>query len=647
MNKHNKIVDIACVALVGVIFGGAALWNLVQPNRPTVSESEKRMLAAMPEFSFSSLADGSYFAGISSFISDTFVGREQLVGLSKKLDTLTGVDYAIGGDENFVLLNPASEKPREAEDTDAISAAFEALLNGGAQNASDGQPGPESPENPENTANPENPAAGTDEHSADPVPETEAPAADAPEETEPSGEETTAEREPEESGEEEQAAEPAEPEKTGGEDSPDGPEAEKQEAPDTLEGGEGETEAETEAPEPEGPSVTALQLSRDTMNLTVGSGSVLYATVNAEIGGEDVTVRWTNSNKEAVSISLNPNGGIDVKGLAPGKAILTCAYGTDFRETCEVTVTEIEIEVPDYDENMTADFLPDGLFIYGDAVYTQASYSATNSTYFAQTAAYYQKLFGCRMNVIVAPVSSMVIQNPNVTSKIADQGEILKKMKALYDPAVNFVDVYSKLYEHRKDYLFFRTDHHWTHRGAYWAYAAWAESVGIDPTPLEDFTFVVRNDDYHGSMYNWTLDERVKSFSDTVEAFYPTKKHTMTVTDQQGRTYTYDSSIVSVNRTYVTFIAGDNPYTVINVPENPQDKNALVLKDSFGNAFVPFLCEHFGNIIVVDARYTTMNVYNQLKDYGITDVFFVNNIQAANTYGWSKRYMERVGAYLP
>ena len=55
-------------------------------------------------------------------------------------------------------------------------------------------------------------------------------------------------------------------------------------------------EEETEAPEPEGPAVTALQLSRDKMTLTVGSGSVLYATVNAEVGGEDVTVRWTNSN---------------------------------------------------------------------------------------------------------------------------------------------------------------------------------------------------------------------------------------------------------------------------------------------------------------------------------------------------------------
>ncbi len=93
----NKIVDIVCLCAVGVLFGGTALWNLIQPNRPTVSESEKRTLAAMPELTASSLTDGSYFAGVSAFISDTFVERERLVGLSRKMDTLKGFDYTLDG----------------------------------------------------------------------------------------------------------------------------------------------------------------------------------------------------------------------------------------------------------------------------------------------------------------------------------------------------------------------------------------------------------------------------------------------------------------------------------------------------------------------------------------------------------------------
>ncbi len=170
--------------------------------------------------------------------------------------------------------------------------------------------------------------------------------------------------------------------------------------------------------------------------------------------------------------------------------------------------------------------------------------------------------------------------------------------------------------------------------------------MGLTPTPLSFFEFKVHQEEYHGSMDLYTNDTRVQSFKDSVEAFYPTKQNTMTLTDKNGKTWQY-SSCINNNSGYLCFIGGDHPYTVINVPDNPQDKNILVLKDSFGNAFVPYLCEHYGNIIVVDVRWTNMNVYEQLKDYGLTDIVFINNIQAANSYAWSKMYMAAVGEKLP
>jgi len=248
--------------------------------------------------------------------------------------------------------------------------------------------------------------------------------------------------------------------------------------------------------------------------------------------------------------------------------------------------------------------------------------------------------------MVVAPVSAMVIDNPSVTSKIKDQGVIIKQMQALADTSVNFVNVYPKMYAHRSEYLFFKSDHHWTGRGAYYAYAAFAESVGFEPTPLDEFEYEILTETYSGSMYQYTGDPEVATFKDSVEVFYPTKKHTMTITDAYGRIYNYDSSIVRGHRNYLSFISGDHPYTVINVPENPQDRNIIVLKDSFGNAFVPYLCEHYGNIFVVDVRHTSMNIFEHFKDYDITDIVFVNNIQAANSTAWSQMYMKAVGVNL-
>ena len=294
-----------------------------------------------------------------------------------------------------------------------------------------------------------------------------------------------------------------------------------------------------------------------------------------------------------------------------------------------------------------ADFYPNGLFIYGDAVYTQAYYAETNINSFALTAQYYAQLFGSRSSVVIAPLSSMTINNEKVNSMIPDQGEIFAKMKTAFDPSVNFVDSYAKLYEHRGEYLFFRTDHHWTQLGAYYAYTAFAESMGWTPTPLSSFTHAVINDNYAGSMYDWTKNERVKSFKDQLEVYYPPKAASMTVVTQQGETLYYDGVIANNNVTYVTFIAGDNPYTYINVPDNPQDLSCLVMKDSFGNAFVPFLCEHYGNIVVVDARFVTENLYDKLYWYGFSDIIFVNNIEAANSNEWPRIYMSAVGVEIP
>lgn len=321
--------------------------------------------------------------------------------------------------------------------------------------------------------------------------------------------------------------------------------------------------------------------------------------------------------------------------------------GDDVIETLPVEITPVTPAAQPEEDSADADFYPDGLFIYGDAVYSQAYYSETNSRFFAQTAQAYSLKFGTRVSVVIAPLSSMVVHSAKLASVIPDQKIMMEDMKAMTDPSVNFVNTYDALAAHDTEYIFFRTDHHWTQRGAYYAYAEFAKSIGLTPTPLEDMTYAVRNDSYMGSMYQFTMDERVKTFKDQVEAWYPTKAHSMVTVTPQGETISYDSSIVSVNNTYVTFIAGDNAFTTITVPDNPPDMTCLVLKDSFGNAFVPFLCEHYGTIIVVDPRWTDENILDKYGGMNFTDIIFVNNIEAANSYVWSKLYMSLIGVQLP
>ena len=582
-----KKVDLVCLIVAGSLFGGVTLCNLFQPHRPTESAMEQRTLQKMPSFSLKALADGSYFSDLALFVSDTFVGRESLTGVSKKLDSLMGVNYTVDGGDSFAMLSSQSgnaDKSAEEEGGKSLEDAFARLES--TEVETETETTPESRETETETEVETETAETTPTESETHAPETEQP------------------------------------------------DAESEKADDT--------ESDTTVPE-EATVVEEITLSRTTLQLTIGSGSVVYATVKTN-NGQGASVRWSVSDGSVASIAKNPGGGIDIKGLKEGTCTVTCRTDNDVVGECKVTVSAVT-GVGANNDDATADFLTDGMFLYGDAVYTPAYFSEKYAGYYLQTAAYYKSLFGedTTVSVVVAPVSAMVIDNESVKARIPDQGKIMDDMAALADPSVNFVDTYSEMYAHRNEYLFFKSDHHWTARGAYYAYRAFAESRGLTPTALDDFDYKIINDSYHGSMYSFTGDARVKNFTDTIEAFVTRKKVTMTITGQNGATYRYDSPVVESNHTYVTFIAGDNPYTVINVPENPQDKNVLVLKDSFGNAFVPFLCEHFGNIIVVDTRYTTMNVYEQLKDYGLTDIVFVNNVQAANSYAWSKKYLAAVG----
>ena len=591
MKKIDKITAI----VLAVLFAAVAGANLFQPNRPTESALEQRTLAKIPSFSLTALTDGSYFSGLSSFFSDTFLGRDKLVDAAKEMDTLMGIPYDMGGEEQFALLQTGNQTQTgpDASDEEALAEAFDKLMNRTET---------------ETTADPDVPETEPAETEAD---ETE-PVETEPAETEP------AETEPAETEPKETKPAETEPEET--------------------------KPAETEPQETKPvQTVNAITLSRETVRLTIGSGSVVYATVDTS-DGKGASVSWSISDKNIAAIAKNPGGGIDVKGVAEGECTLYCRSGDQAKAECKIIVSKVTSVTQNVD-NATADFLTNGMFIYGDGVYTPAYYSESSAKYYAQTMAYYKSLFGkdVRVNVIMTPVSSMVIDNPSVKARIADQGEIQDKVGALMDKSVNFVDVYSEMYAHRDEYLFFKSDHHWTQLGAYYAYRAFAESLDMVPTELKDLNYSVINDSYSGTMYTFTKDSRVKNFKDTIEAWVTKKPLTMTVTSATGATNTHSSCVLNNYGNYISFIAGDNPYTVINVPENPQDKNILVLKDSFGNAFVPYLCEHYGNIIVVDVRYTDMNVYEHLKDYGLTDIVFVNNVQAALSTTWSKMYLKAVG----
>jgi len=206
------------------------------------------------------------------------------------------------------------------------------------------------------------------------------------------------------------------------------------------------------------------------------------------------------------------------------------------------------------------------------------------------------------------------------------------------DSAVHFVDAYSELGKHTGEYIFFNTDHHWTGRGAYYAYVAFCRSAGIEPHSLGDFERRQAKRRFLGSLYGITLDKTLKDNRDSLEYFSPNIPiKTFRYNKDSGR---YElSKLFSNTHNYANFIGGDFP--MVRIESEINARKILVIKDSFGNAVVPFLSLHYGTIYVMDYRYFDINVRDFVGQNGISDILFLHNTFSANS-----KYSAYRGRYL-
>lgn len=217
-----------------------------------------------------------------------------------------------------------------------------------------------------------------------------------------------------------------------------------------------------------------------------------------------------------------------------------------------------------------------------------------------------------------------------------DEKENIDYIYSLMNPKITTVDAYSTMLaaKEKGEYIYFRTDHHWTVRGAYAAYEAFCKEAGFEAVPLENMErHVIEN--FVGTLYGQTQDSILRDNPDYVEYFIPPME-TETCRYVKNQPYTpYRSTIwadyaTSGGNTYSVFLHGDLPLTHIKTQANTGRK-IVVVKESFGNAFSPFLISHYDEVFVVDQRYFQLGLIDFIQQNGVTDLLFINNIFAANT----------------
>jgi hypothetical protein len=296
---------------------------------------------------------------------------------------------------------------------------------------------------------------------------------------------------------------------------------------------------------------------------------------------------------------------------------------------------------------VTADSTSDYL-ILKDRAYTAFKYSAPSAEMYADALNRFQKSVDPKVHVysLLAPTSVEFSKDKNVLKLSDSQKDAFAHVNERLDASIGQIDAYGILNSHSNEYIYFRTDHHWTALGAYYAYTNLMKKMGETPVPLSKYQ---KNDinQFLGTAYKQTLDNRLKTHPDTITYYTPFTDYTYTMhtsTDKSITRKVVDPNYAKISSTfYAVFLGGDYPWGEIKTNNN-NGKRIVVIKDSYANALIPFLLPHFEKVYYLDPRYFKGNMIDFVKQQKITDVLFLNNSTVARNDGIAQLLNEKMDA---
>lgn len=290
--------------------------------------------------------------------------------------------------------------------------------------------------------------------------------------------------------------------------------------------------------------------------------------------------------------------------------------------------------------------LGDGALIQiGDAVFNQVGFTEVYSQQYAASVSHLADAVadeGIRVISAPAPTAIGILVDTQYLDKLncADQNATIQYLHSLMSDNVITVDTFAALSPHRDEYVYFRTDHHWTALGAYYVYAATCEAAGMTPAPLDSFT-IWDQGEFEGSLF-WRAPQPGKLRADRVDAYIPQGDIDVIVHDSKGgfkpSQLLFDTTKREVNTKYLTFLGTDYAMTEITNNSLPDGPTCILVKDSFGNAISPFYTQNYHKIYAIDYRKYPITLKWFAEYYQVDDIIFSPYLIATQAIDGNDRF---------
>ena len=353
-------------------------------------------------------------------------------------------------------------------------------------------------------------------------------------------------------------------------------------------------------------------------------------------GRDEIKIYAGNQGGQADPPSYSPDTVSPSSAAPPPSSSSQAAVGSDPSSQESDSGSSSSSSVPDTPPEVPDGYLTEGYCIVGNRGVTLfGGYRPVAEEYAAILTRFADKVAGeARVYNIVVPCSGEFYLPEKYQSLSNSQKDNIQYLYSQLGESVTGVDAYSLISQHTDQYLYFRTDHHWTALGAYYAYAAFCHSAGLSAVDI-DKVEKRSIENFLGTVYGATRDPKLGENPDTVE-YWITAPNGTAQLYMKGRedaplTLFPWSETSAGGNAYGVFIYADNPLFWTHNPDLTNGRKALVLKESYGNAFAPWLFANYEDVYVIDYRHYEKSVYDFVIENGIDTVIFINNSFAANT----------------
>ena len=247
---------------------------------------------------------------------------------------------------------------------------------------------------------------------------------------------------------------------------------------------------------------------------------------------------------------------------------------------------------------------------------------------------------GIQTYVMTTPTHSEFYTPSNFADYNASQSYVIEYVGERLDDNIININCCPALEQHLAEPIYLRTDWHWQPLGAYYAAGEFAKAAGVSFADISTYERM-DIDGFVGSQYTVTTqDARLLNDPETLTYYKPSNRHSC---DYYDTSYNLEFEgwpiFIPGSASYSGIFGGDSKIVRIETDVNNGRKLAI-LKDSYGNAEVPFLVGSFEEIYVIDVRWFDLNAIDFIKEHGVTDVLF--SMSTVSATGVNADHIDRI-----